>query len=241
MIPLGWRCESTLHCFSHTAFFNSLWCFYLLTVNHFVLWCSQSHLLTYLLTCGINPRSVMSTSFMSQTKLCPWNPINVHRSLWVLKENLFERKEHIKFLSRTNSLPLHHKYHNKLLVNPLNHIYKYGIVETSEWIMCEINTSLGRFFELWKNHEPSSHSLNVSESKNCQFWSFQKSQGTGSFHQTIRGSLAGSLTLEIWWSLLYSQDLVLCKFWESTDKCVCIYGLITSGYLSLILRATQHW
>ncbi len=33
--------------------------------------------------------------------------------------------------------------------------------------MCEINTSLGRFFELLKNHEPSSNSLNVSESKNC--------------------------------------------------------------------------
>jgi spore cortex formation protein SpoVR/YcgB (stage V sporulation) len=33
--------------------------------------------------------------------------------------------------------------------------------------MCEINTSLGRFFELLKNHEPSSDSLNVSESKNC--------------------------------------------------------------------------
>jgi hypothetical protein len=102
-------------------------------------------------------------------------------------------------------------------------MYKYGIVETSEWIMCEINTSLGRFFELLKNHEPSSDSLNVSESKNCQFWSFQKSQSTGSFHQTIRGSLAGSLTLEVWRSHSYSQDLVLWNFWELTDKCVCMW------------------
>jgi hypothetical protein len=89
--------------------------------------------------------------------------------------------------------------------------------------MCKINTSLGRFFELLKNHEPSSNSLNISKSKNCQFWSFQKSERTGSFHQTIRGSLAGSLTLEIWWSYSYSQDLVLWKFWESTDKCVYIW------------------
>jgi hypothetical protein len=96
--------------FSHISFFNSLWCScqpYLLTVNHFVLCCYQSHLLACLLTYLWHQSKLSHEHIIhswAKQKLCPWNPINVHRSLLSLEGKFIWEKRTYKILVQNKLL-----------------------------------------------------------------------------------------------------------------------------------------
>jgi len=111
-----------------------------------------------------------------------------------------------------------------------------------------VQTHVGQFFEFSKNHQFWFRFFEEhSKSENCWFQLFQKLLKFDSFHEIFCKEpanffLASSLTFspkKLRMVVIY--QICFFEFLENWWVSECVPDLIIDGYLSFILRTTQHW
>ncbi len=115
-------------------------------------------------------------------------------------------------------------------------VWKVANRNLSESSTLLVHTRVGQFLEVLKN---------------CRFWLCGKKiqnqrTASSSYFKTLKGRMVLSLVFWLLWKFsewpFYAKTIDFENLENQTaSEYIYIPGLITSGYLSLILRTAQHW